>query len=339
MFLVNYLNKFKLNINYIFLYIIIKMNVIPVFKRQEIQGIINPLDKRIIKKSLLIDTKFRKNLNDKSTDITINLQENIKNVVSMTLSSLEFPNTAYTINDEHKTNELTIDVSGVVTRFVLDDGNYSATDIVSLFNNTYLPAAGFQNSILTYFDNTTGKFIFYSPITNNPPIVKLDFRIQSDPERNKLYNLGWMLGFRENFYDTYQDVRIFNSGTNSYINVKGFQAEGMYDTSGFKYITIMVKDFKNNVNQSFISAFSNSIPGCPKGCSRTDILAKIAIPHAKQIIGFEDLSDGTYKKREYFGPQNIEKLEIKFLDDYERIINLNSMDYSMTLEFECLYDI
>ena len=87
------------------------------------------------------------------------------------------------------------------------------------------------------------------------------------------------------------------------------------------------------------SAFSNSIPGCPKGYSRSDILAKIPIAHAKQTVGFEDASDGTYKKREYFGPQNIEKLEIKILDDYERVVNINNMNYSLTLEFDCLYDI
>ena len=83
-----------------------------------------------------------------------------------------------------------------------------------------------------------------------------------------------------------------------------------------------------NQNDYFVTAFLNSI-------SKGNILAKVQIAHGKNTTGFEDSSDGTLKMREYFGPQDINRLKIQILDDYERIIDINKTDYSLTLEFEC----
>ena len=52
--------------------------------------------------------------------------------------------------------------------------------------------------------------------------------------------------------------------------------------------------------------------------------------------------DGYYtqlnRSRNYFGPVNISKLHISLLDEYGRILNLNNMDWSMALLFECIYN-
>jgi hypothetical protein len=307
-----------------------ELPVNPVFSQEYVPGIINPLKRRILKKTLLIDTKFRKDQKAKSTDFTFVLPTVIKNAISMSLASLEFPNTSYTINKEHITNELTIDVSGSKINFELDPGNFSAGEFVTLMNTLYLPAGGIQNMLTCVFDDNTGKISFYT-LNNPPPNIKIDFRVQNHLHRNKMYNLGWILGFREEQYEL-TDIKIFNNTTNTFQMVKGIQAESMFDSGGFKYICVVVKDFKNSTYDFFTSAFQNSI-------SKSDILAKIPIAHAKSSFGFEDSSDGTYKKREYFGPQDIEKLKIQILDDYERIIDINEMNYSMTLEFDCIYNL
>ena len=41
--------------------------------------------------------------------------------------------------------------------------------------------------------------------------------------------------------------------------------------------------------------------------------------------------------RNYFKPVNIDKLTIKLFDEYGRIIDLNNMDWSLTVEFSKLY--
>ena len=47
---------------------------------------------------------------------------------------------------------------------------------------------------------------------------------------------------------------------------------------------------------------------------------------------------GTVTTRTYFGPVDIQKLHIQFLDEYGRVIDLNNMDWSFTLSFILQYD-
>ena len=44
------------------------------------------------------------------------------------------------------------------------------------------------------------------------------------------------------------------------------------------------------------------------------------------------------KIRRYNGPVNLSKLQIKVLDKFGNVIDLNQMDYSLTLEMEILYE-
>ena len=44
------------------------------------------------------------------------------------------------------------------------------------------------------------------------------------------------------------------------------------------------------------------------------------------------------RMREYFGPVDIQRLHIALYDEFGRIIDLNNMDWSITLAFELLYN-
>ena len=45
-----------------------------------------------------------------------------------------------------------------------------------------------------------------------------------------------------------------------------------------------------------------------------------------------------FTKRNYFGPVDIQKLHIQILDEFGRILNLNTMDFGLALNLTCLYD-
>ena len=63
-------------------------------------GVINPLNTRIITKSLNIDTRFRDNYyKTKSSDFVFNLPNKLNKVISMTLSALELPINFYSISE------------------------------------------------------------------------------------------------------------------------------------------------------------------------------------------------------------------------------------------------
>jgi hypothetical protein len=61
-------------------------------------------------------------------------------------------------------------------------------------------------------------------------------------------------------------------------------------------------------------------------------------PNVNYNICFNNGSDYIEKKREYFGPVNIQKLKCQLLNQYGETINLNNMDFSFSLEFESAYD-
>lgn len=68
-------------------------------------GVINPLKKRVINRSLNIDTRFRNNYyTTQSTNFHLDLPIKFSNIVSMQLSAFEFPNTVYTISKQFGTN-------------------------------------------------------------------------------------------------------------------------------------------------------------------------------------------------------------------------------------------
>ena len=70
-----------------------------------------------------------------------------------------------------------------------------------------------------------------------------------------------------------------------------------------------------------------------------NILAKIPLLNGKFSLTIdENDSNPLIKIRQYKGPVNIGKLDIKLLDRFGNIINLNFMDWSFSLEMEILYD-
>ena len=71
----------------------------------------------------------------------------------------------------------------------------------------------------------------------------------------------------------------------------------------------------------------------------SNILARISMPYGVNEIGYDDTSDLIPKTREYFGPVRIEKLHIQLVDEFGRIIDLNNNDFSLLLDFQCLYNL
>jgi len=136
-------------------------------------------------------------------------------------------------------------------------------------------------------------------------------------------NLGWILGFRLGEYN----------GSQSYVS------EGCYDAWGTKYIYIVVNDFNKNVNNFVVTAYNESI-------GKSNVLARISTDSATSSDFNNGLSltndtvtqNNAIKKRFYFGPVDISRLQLQILDEFGRVLDLNNMDYSMALNLVCLYD-
>ena len=68
-----------------------------------------------------------------------------------------------------------------------------------------------------------------------------------------------------------------------------------------------------------------------------DILGKIYLDENRFYLSIsDDRSKKNERKRKYFSPVNISRINIKILDEYGNIIDLNNMDFSFSFEFICL---
>jgi hypothetical protein len=290
-------------------------------------GVINPIKKRTIRKNLNIDTKFRENYYTTSaSNFNFGLPINIDNVLQMQLASIELPTTYYVISKQYGNNffSITVDASAPIV-INIPDGNYTQLTIMDAINNQ-LTLEGITNVVFTInlTNGTTGSgqtLVGFSD-SPSPPHTKLELNFQADrfgiSDRNTPLPLkfGWILGFRNGIY----------TGNLNYVS------EGLVDTTGPRYIFLVVDDYNNSVNNNFYSAFNSSI-------LNKNILARISLQaNTFNILEQNNLSLLT-TPREYFGPVNINNMNVQLLDEYGRIVDLNNMDFSFCLNLTIVYDL
>ena len=292
-------------------------------------GAINPLKKRIVKKNLNIDSKFRDNyFSNSSSNFNFKLPMNMNNVVQMQLSAIELPTTYYAISKQLGNNFFTITVNDATTTIHIPTGNYSQTTIMEAINYqlSLETDATFSEVVFAInLENGSGSgqtVVGLSPTSSIKATFALNFQtdLKGNPDLNTPLplKLGWILGFR-------------NGG---YINNLNYVSEGIVDVSGPKYLFLVVDDYNNNVNNSFYSAFNSSL-------LNKNILARISVssPAASFSTLQQNNTNIVTTPREYFGPVNVQTLNIQLLDEYGRIIDLNNMDFSVCLNFNVVYDL
>ena len=288
-------------------------------------GVINPIKKRTIKKNLNIDTKFRDNYySSSSTNFNLNLPTNINDVIQMQFSSIEVPTAYYVISKQYGNNFFTIVVNGSSNVINIPDGNYDQLTIMDQINNQ-LTLSGTPFDQIVFTINLSGIHTGSGQTmvgANVAGVTSIELNFQADKfgvdDRNTPLplKLGWILGFRNG----------------NYVGNLNYVSESVVDTTGSKYIFLVVDDYNNSVNNSFYSAFNSSI-------LNKNILARISL----QGNNFNVLSQNNLglitTPREYFGPINLQTMNIQLLDEYGRIIDLNNMDYSFCLTLTTIYDL
>jgi hypothetical protein len=296
------------------------------FPSEFFPGVINPLKKRTIKKNLNIDTRFRENYySSTSSNFNLNLPMNINNIVQMQLSAIELPTTFYVVSKQYGNNFFSLSVNGSTTIVTIPTGNYDQTTIMVAINNQVsLLGAPFNlvAFILNLTNGTTGSGqVMVGEITAGT-VTSLEIDFQTD--KNGIddrgtplpLKLGWLLGFR----------------SGNYVNNLNYVSEGILDVSGPNYIYIVLDDYHNNVNNNFYSAFNSSI-------LNKNILARISLQaNPFNVLQQNNLNIVT-TPREYFGPINLQIMNIQLLDEYGRILDLNNMDFSFCITLTTVYDL
>ena len=334
-------------------------------------GVINPVHRRTVRRALNVDTRFRPNYaSTKSTDIQLTLPYRFEKVVGFRVAAVEMPITYYAVSAELGNHVFRVDwvdnlTPGLTTEqrthsdlIVLPDGNYETSfDSTSDTNlatieatvNTLLRAcpAGRDDGVLRLrytVDRVSGRSVFAQDASLAGVVTPVPFTLvfNVDSTGRTVENaalpmfLGWGMGFRAGTYNpagTGSEAQA-TTGTTAMAVI----SEGICCIQGPRYAFIAIDDYNNNVNNYFISAYKDSV-------SSPNVVARLNLNNLRQSdsvyrIGQDDGISGQldFRTRVYFGPVDIQKMRITVLDEFGRVLNLNNMDWSMALVFDCMYE-
>ena len=332
------------------------------------RGVINPLLTNTILKAVNIDTRFRENYySTKSTNLTVTLPFRLEKVISYRIVGITLPLSYYIISQSYGNNVISINIFSrsvlgqvaVTYNLILPDGCYNTTQSVSVYsssleqviNNMLINDVNSPNNSgltpnlnLRYtIDRTSGRSIFAQDASiagtiayNFDVIMSVDNSLQSgqveeDYSKVLMMKLGWVLGFRFAKYSSSNTVATPPTTFGSIVS------EGVCFTKFPMYGFLAIDDFNNNANDYYMSVFSNSV-------SVPNIVAKVNFTEFSEVVGAfqgaqgESSSTAINREKRFFGPVNIQKLKVTLYDDMGRILDLNNMDWSLELAFECVYN-
>lgn len=332
------------------------------------RGVINPLLTNTILKAINIDTRFRENYySTKSTNLTVTLPFRLEKVISYRIVGITLPLSYYNISQSYGNNVIQINVFNrappgqvlVSYSLIVPDGCYNTTQSSSEFSSTLEQVINNMlindvnspnNNALTSglnlrytIDRTSGRSIFAQDATisgtvayNFDVVMSVENSLQSgqveeDYNRVLMTKLGWVLGFRFAKYSSSNTVATPPTTFGSIVS------EGICFTKFPMYGFLAIDDFNNNANDYYMSVFSNSV-------SVPNIVAKVNLTEFSEVVGAfqgaqgESSSTAINREKRFFGPVNIQKLKVTLYDDMGRILDLNNMDWSLELAFECVYN-
>ena len=254
-----------------------------------------------------VDSRFRNtNLYPNSGKFTLKLNQTIKDILYIRLSSTEIPNLYYTFSQAKQNVSFIVTTVGPSnTTVTIADGFYESMQLLNAIQQTPLPTGmtivlNLVNGIVTI--SHTGAFSINFTNTGN----------------NK--SLGHHLGFRHDIYNS-----IFNAVTGRHELV----SESLLDTIGDNYLFLRVNDYGKmyNFNKS-TSDYNETLD---------NYLGKIILSVCKAEKNFDNNNFIT-KKHIFRQPANISKLDIELIEPTGNVINTHSVDYSFTLELGVIYD-
>jgi hypothetical protein len=319
------------------------------------EGNMNPLYTPILTRCLNIDTRFRENLySTQSSDFTFTLPVKVKKVVSMQLSAYEMPVSFYGTSKTYGNNFLNVICNyqypsmalpaRSTKTVILPDGNYSAADILTRINSQLQPINPVDGTLLDTSEsrptsifncvqftididqNLSGSGKVTISVSDIPTfahaedVISIEFDFTLDVNEipspiSVTSRIGWNLGFIQTKYK----------------GSKTYTSDTLPEPASIRYLYLVVNDFNNSVNNHFVGAFSNWI-------LNNNILARIPVNGSYFSIMMESDLSQHIEPRKYFGPVDIQRLNLQLLDDHGRVLDMNSANYSLCLTFKCLYD-
>jgi hypothetical protein len=293
----------------------------------------------------VFNTLFRDDFfNTVSTGATFTLPLKLKNVISLSLSGLQFPNVMFTFSAVKGTNQIFIrydSLPPIEKIIILPDGNYTKDTfpaalekainkqlfdieteadyliLVRIDENTRYVTIESKEEIFEMRLITNQYGLYYECETN----FTTNFKIGTEDPKQKItpetytYTLGYQMGFRKLRY----------SGNSIYTS------ESHFDPTYSDYVYFLLNDYVG-------SQTSNVYGILPNSTLDKNILAVIPLTTPQNSNTFDNNANFIYKTRNYLGPVDIGKITIGLLNPLGGQLDLHFTDFAFTLQVQAIYD-
>lgn len=261
-----------------------------------------------------VDSKFR-NIHKYPNPgkFTFILDEPLKNISYIRLSSIELPTTFYTFTSGlNNISFAIIDSNDNQTYIYIKEGNYNSSQMV-----TYIQAQlnDANNAYGTHFKIAWDDIDYKVTFSNDTPFSL----IFNNDELHR--SLGDRLGFRGTNTDYLKENQLISYDDFSNTYMYSWTADTFLDITKDEYIFLKINDYGviyNNTNTK-------------------NLLAKIILYDQQFVID----NGANFLTKEYIfkQPTNISKFDIELVNSLGNTIDMNLINFSMTLECGQNYDI
>jgi hypothetical protein len=262
-----------------------KLGINQTYEVPIVQGTLNPLLKNTMSRTVNIDSQYRQIITPNAenplgpaspTNYTIDLTDNLTNVVSIKLNSIQIPYAWYAIDYTSGTNVLfyrdyippTIPPTppGPYTVYAVPPGNYTpqqlqaymSADVAinTVFDISFNPFNG-KMSFKGKPATTTKEILFFDPTYHIPFVPTADLVNDAITASKVNSNLGWLMGFRGTNFAAAEKVApntlIYRVDSTSYVT-----SEALADTYGPKYLILVLDDYnQNHLNKGLVNIATN----------------------------------------------------------------------------------
>jgi hypothetical protein len=291
--------------------------------------------KPIKTKYVNIDTIFADEYNLNTTaDYNITLPEKITNVQSVSISNIDLPMSFYNISSDLGNNVFSINYNSENFTIEIPNGQYDSIENLKNAINTSLTKytqiadpeseVGYTDMFFSVNNNTVTfrSFLVY------PFTINFDTNSIGTDRYNFKSKLGWLLGFRKPCYI----VPAGGENGTTYVS-----AESIYNFNTIRYMYLVIDEFSRGNQNTFISPLPSSL-------INKNIIAKISLNSTEypfdsgklhpfnSIMTLNRYNGLMSDRRTYSGKIDLQKLNIKLINEYGKPIHFNGNHFSFCME-------
>lgn len=271
---------------------------------------INPIERNILFRVVNIDSQFRDNLeNSNPSSFSINLTNRVTKAISIELTMFEPPAKVLNISEKLRNNYFHIQDDNGLHKVTIKDGLYNSISGIDIQGSSdKINSQTMENGLL--------KLTFTGLGSNPKAVFNLDY--SGRPSNNPIIQrLGYMLGFRSDIMD---------------ITGNNIKATARPNLKTSNYFFLSINDFQQNSSSNFVSSSSKLVVP-------STTLARISLtgPDDNNVI-FSGEANNTSPERKYFGPCDIQKIEVNLMDKFGRLVDTGGTDFSFAITFKVAYD-